>query len=90
MLKTQHACKANITGSLKTNINDTKFLPIYLLVFQRPSSSSSAAMAMRMQGASGMHPYGTNVPRAGLVPGAAAALEQARRRQDAKNRRRFD
>ena len=47
-------------------------------------------MAMRMQGASGMHPYGPNVPRAGLVPGAAAALEQARRRQDAKNRRRFD
>ncbi|KAJ7354764.1 hypothetical protein OS493_030541 [Desmophyllum pertusum] len=56
----------------------------------RPASSSSAAMAMRMQGASGMHPYGPNVPRAGLVPGAAAALEQARRRQDAKNRRRFN
>ena len=36
-----------------------------------------------------MHPYGPNVPRAGLAPGAAAALEQARRRQDAKNRRRF-
>ena len=36
-----------------------------------------------------MHPYGPSVPRAGLVPGAAAALEQARRRQDAKNRRRF-
>jgi len=47
-------------------------------------------MAMRMQGASGMHAYTTNVPRAGLVPGAAAAIEQARRRQDAKNRRRFD
>lgn len=61
-----------------------------LVVFQRPATSSSAAMAMRMQGASGMHPYGPNVPRAGLVPGAAAAIEQARRRQDAKNRRRFD
>jgi len=47
-------------------------------------------MAMRMQGASGMHAYGSNVPRAGLVPGAAAAIEQARRRQDAKNRRRYD
>lgn len=46
-------------------------------------------MAMRMQGASAVHPYGPSVPRAGLVPGAAAALEQARRRQDAKNRRRF-
>ena len=48
-------------------------------------------MAMRLQqGASGIHPYGPSVPRAGLVPGAAAALEQARRRQDAKNRRRFE
>ena len=65
----------------------TKLLHV---LFQRPASSSSAAMAMRMQGASGMHPYGPNVPRAGLVPGAAAALEQARRRQDAKNRRRFN
>jgi len=46
-------------------------------------------MAMRVQGASGIHPYSPNVPRAGLVPGAAAAMEQARRRQDAKNRRRF-
>lgn len=47
-------------------------------------------MAMRLQqGASGIHPYGPSVPRAGLVPGAAAALEQARRRQDAKNRRRL-
>jgi len=45
-------------------------------------------MSMRVQGTSGMHAYGPNVPRAGLVPGAAAALEQARRRQDAKNRRR--
>ena len=69
-------------------INGRPHLTFFL--FQRPATSSGAAMAMRMQGASGMHPYGPNVPRAGLVPGAAAAIEQARRRQDAKNRRRFD
>jgi len=62
----------------------------HISLFQRPATSSGAAMSMRMQGASGMHPYGPNVPRAGLVPGAAAAIEQARRRQDAKNRRRFE
>ncbi|XP_015777698.1 PREDICTED: LOW QUALITY PROTEIN: SWI/SNF-related matrix-associated actin-dependent regulator of chromatin subfamily D member 1-like [Acropora digitifera] len=54
----------------------------------RPGNSSNTSMGIRMQGTSGMHPYGPSVPRAGLVPGAAAALEQARRRQDAKNRRR--
>lgn len=64
-------------------------ISITFVIFQRPASSSNTAMAMRMQGTSGVHPYGPNVPRAGLVPGAAAALEQARRRQDAKNRRRF-
>ena len=57
--------------------------------YQRQSNNPSTAMAMRMQGSSGVHPYGPNVPRASLAPGAAAALEQARRRQDAKNRRRW-
>lgn len=43
-------------------------------------------MQMRMPTPSGS--YSTNVPRAGLAPGAAAAMEQARRRQDLKSRRR--
>lgn len=42
-------------------------------------------MQMRMNTPS----YSSNVPRAGLAPGAAAAMEQARRRQDLKSRRRF-
>ena len=66
----------------------TNNIKTLFLLYQRPANSSSAAMSMRVQGTSGMHAYGPNVPRAGLVPGAAAALEQARRRQDAKNRRR--
>lgn len=47
-------------------------------------------MSMRMQSPSGSHPYGPNVPRAALAPGAAAAIEQARRRQDLKSRRRYN
>jgi len=47
-------------------------------------------MSMRMPTPSGSHPYATNVPRAGLAPGAAAAIEQARRRQDLKSRRRYN
>lgn len=45
-------------------------------------------MPMRMPAPSGSHPYSPNVPRASLAPGAAAAMEQARRRQDLKSRRR--
>lgn len=77
------------TCDILINFAQLSLVSITFVIFQRPASSSNTAMAMRMQGTSGVHPYGPNVPRAGLVPGAAAALEQARRRQDAKNRRRF-
>ena len=43
-------------------------------------------MAMQMQRSSGVHPYSAGVPRVGIVSGAAAALERARGRPDAKSR----
>lgn len=57
---------------------------------QHPTGTSSP-MGIRMPTPSGSHTYSPNVPRAGLAPGAAAAMEQARRRQqDLKSRRRYN
>ncbi|XP_001638238.3 SWI/SNF-related matrix-associated actin-dependent regulator of chromatin subfamily D member 1 isoform X1 [Nematostella vectensis] len=53
---------------------------------QRPAGVPGQ-IPMKMQSAGG-HPYAPNVPRAGLAPGPAAALDQARKRQDIKSRSR--